>query len=97
MIMYVLENEMASHSNILDWKIPQTEEPGGLQSMGSQRVTHDWATEHVHVRSLSRAWIFVPSEVGSFPLGWPRKLSLMYTTRVIIIFDLKYKKWIILH
>ena len=36
-----LEEEMATHSSILAWKIPWTEEPGGLQSMGSQRVGHD--------------------------------------------------------
>ena len=36
-----LEKEMATHSSILAWKIPWTEEPGGLQSMGSQRVGHD--------------------------------------------------------
>ena len=36
-----LEKEMAIHSSILGWKIPWTEEPGGLQSMGSQRVRHD--------------------------------------------------------
>ena len=36
-----LEEEMATHSGILAWRIPQTEEPGGLQSMGLQRVTHD--------------------------------------------------------
>ena len=36
-----LEEEMATHSNILAWKIPWTEEPGGLQSMGLQKVTHD--------------------------------------------------------
>ena len=35
---------MAPHSSTLAWKIPWTEEPGGLQSMGSQRVRHDWAT-----------------------------------------------------
>ena len=34
----LLEKEMATHSNILAWRIPWTEEPGGLQSMGSQRV-----------------------------------------------------------
>ena len=34
---------MATHSRILSWRIPQTEEPGGLHSMGSQRVRHDWA------------------------------------------------------
>ena len=36
-----LEEEMAPHSSILAWRIPWTEEPGGLQSMGSQRVGHD--------------------------------------------------------
>ena len=36
-----LEKEMATHSSILAWEIPWTEEPGGLQSMGSQRVGHD--------------------------------------------------------
>ena len=36
-----LEKEMATHSSTLAWKIPRTEEPGRLQSMGSQRVGHD--------------------------------------------------------
>ena len=36
-----LEKEMATHSSILAWRIPWTEEPGGLQSMGSLRVGHD--------------------------------------------------------
>ena len=35
---------MATHSSILAWRIPWTEEPGGLQSMGSQRVGHNWVT-----------------------------------------------------
>ena len=35
-----LENGMATHSSILAWRIPWTEEPGGLQSMGSQRIGH---------------------------------------------------------
>ena len=39
-----LEKEMATHSSILAWKIPWMEEPGRLQSMGSQRVGHDWMT-----------------------------------------------------
>ena len=41
-----LEEEMATYSSILAWKIPWTEEPGRLQSMGTQRVGHDRATEH---------------------------------------------------
>ena len=36
-----LEEEMATHSSILAWEVPWTEEPGGLQSMGSQKVRHD--------------------------------------------------------
>ena len=39
-----LEKGMATHSSILAWKIPWTKEPGGLQSMGLQRVWFDWAT-----------------------------------------------------
>ena len=59
---------MAPHSSTLDWKIPWTEEPGGLQSMGSVRVRHDW----VNLLSLftfmhwRRKWqptlVFLPGE-----------------------------------
>ena len=38
---HALEKEMATHSSVLAWEIPRTEEPGGLQSIGSQRVGHD--------------------------------------------------------
>ena len=48
----MLEEEMANYSSILAWRIPWTEEPGGLQSMGSHRVEHDWVTEHVCTPSL---------------------------------------------
>ena len=49
-----LEKEMATHSSILAWEIPWTEEPGGLQSAGSQRVGHDLATSHslLHCRQI---------------------------------------------
>ena len=40
----LLEKGMATHSSILAWRIPWTEEPGGLESMGLQRVEHDWVT-----------------------------------------------------
>ena len=39
-----LEKEMATHSSMLAWRIPWTEKPGRLQSTGSQRIGHDWAT-----------------------------------------------------
>ena len=62
------EKAMAPHSSTLAWKIPWTEEPGGLQSMGSRRVGHDWATSlslftFLHWR---RKWqptpVFLPGE-----------------------------------
>ena len=40
---YALEKEMATHSSVLAWRIPGTGEPGGLPSMGSHRVGHDWS------------------------------------------------------
>ena len=46
-----LENERATHSSILAWRIPWREEPGRLQSMGLQRVGHDWAAS-LHFTSL---------------------------------------------
>ena len=46
-----LEKEMATHSSILPCKIAWTEDPGGLQSMGLQRVTHDLNT-HTHIISI---------------------------------------------
>ena len=37
---------METHSRVLAWEMPWTEEPGGLQSMGPQRAGHNWATKH---------------------------------------------------
>ena len=81
--MWVIsEKAMAPHSSTLAWKIPWTEEPGGLQSMGLRRVGYDWATSlslftFMHWR---RKWqptpVFLPGEsqgrgslVGCRPLG----------------------------
>ena len=46
-----LEKGKATHSSILTWKIPWTEEPGGLQSMGSQRVRHNWCAPFLSAQS----------------------------------------------
>ena len=56
-----LEEEMAIHSSILARRIPWTEESGGLQFMGSQRVGHDWATsrKHTHTHTLQTSAILV--------------------------------------
>ena len=58
----LLEKEMATHSSTLVWKIPWTEKPGSLQSMGSQRVGHDWVTSlSLSLSKTSRCF-------------WPRKV-----------------------
>jgi len=48
-----LEKEMATHSSNLARRIPWMEEPGGLQTMGSQRVRHDWATSLYYVSDIT--------------------------------------------
>ena len=50
-----LEKGMANYFNILAWRIPWTEEPGGLQSMGSQRVGHDWVTNTFTFKQQKKA------------------------------------------
>ena len=70
---------MATHSSILDWKIPCSEEPGGLQSMELQRVLHDLGTKHTHtlfvLTQLGRQCYFhfteTKSQRGS--VSWPSK------------------------
>ena len=49
-----LEKGMATHSSILAWRIPWTEEPGGLQSMGTQRVRYDSVTNTKHFFNLKK-------------------------------------------
>ena len=51
-----LEKEMAIHSSTLAWKIPWTEEPERLQSMGSQRVGQDRATSNYYVKNKTDSW-----------------------------------------
>ena len=77
---------MVPHSSTLAWKIPRMEEPGGLQSMGSWRVGHDWATSlslftFMHWR---RKWqptpVFVPGESQGW--GKPGGLPSMGSHRV---------------
>ena len=52
----LLEKEMTTDSSIVAWEIPWTEEPGGLQSMGLQRVRHDWVTEDAYTHCQSYTW-----------------------------------------
>ena len=48
-----LEKEMATHSSILAWKVPWMQEPGGLQSTGSQRIGHDWSSNLIHSNEIA--------------------------------------------
>ena len=59
---FPLEEEMATHSSILAWRIPWSEEPGGLQSMGSQRVGHDWSdlSHSILVSVLKHCGVVLP-------------------------------------
>ena len=67
-LTHIPEKAMAPHSDTLAWKIPWTAEPGGLQSMGSLRVRHDWATSLslFIVMYWRRKWqptpVFLPGE-----------------------------------
>ena len=60
-----LEKGMATHSSVLAWKIPWTEDPGGLQSMVSERVNHDWVT-NPHYQKLG-------IDEGGLPYGFQRE------------------------
>jgi len=90
-----LEKEMATHSSILAWRIPCTEEPGGLQSMGSQRVGHDWATS-LHFTSLHAYriiyrcwtwWIFINY--------WHRLTSFKETFFLIYFGKIIINNWVV--
>ena len=76
---------MATHSSILAWRIPWTEEPGGLPSMGSHRVRHDWSDLAAAAAACLLSWWYYPTisvsltsfppcpqsfpELGSFPIS----------------------------
>ena len=69
-----LQEEMATHFSIFVWEIPWTEEPGGLHSMGSQRVRHEWAFTHARIQPSTTHMIFpslgpprLPWKAGSGP------------------------------
>ena len=68
------EKEMATHSNTLAWKIPWTEKPDKLQSMGSQRVRHDWATSLSLFSSVGKN-LPAMQETLVWYLGWEDPLE----------------------
>ena len=66
LLVYMSGKAMAPHSSTLAWSIPWTEEPGGLRSMGSLGVRHDWATSLFTFMPWRRKWqptpVFLPGE-----------------------------------
>ena len=62
----LLEKEMTVHSSILAWEIPWTEEPGGLQSTGLQRVGQDLATKQQYTMDLSQSSYFIWTQIFQF-------------------------------
>ena len=58
-----MEEEVAIHSSILSWKILWTEEPGRLQSMGSQRLRHDWALTHTKYEGRENGEVSVVGQI----------------------------------
>ena len=74
----ILEKRMTTHSSTVAWIIPWTEEPGSLQSMGSQRIGHDWVTNthtHTHHGGSTNAFIFCSW------LNWPLENLNLQTSR----------------
>ena len=70
---HALEKEMATHSSVLAWRIPGTEEPGGLPSMGSHRVGHDWRD-----LAAAAAGVFKNCSIVSYiilPITTPKKVE----------------------
>ena len=66
-----LEEEMETHSSILVWKIPWTEEPGGLQFMGLQRVRHDWVVISTRLEQGTLLDLWSRGKVGGGVGGFP--------------------------
>ena len=79
---------MVTHSSILAWRIPRTEEPGGLQSIGLQRVGHDWrdlAHMHIHIWSYHFQIVLASFCVGLFLLlcFLPREVPLAFVVNLV--------------
>ena len=81
-LFHALEKEMATHSSVLAWRIPGTGKPGGLPSMGSHRVGHDWS-DLAAAAACTRTWL--TSLISWFsnspllgPLPWWDKVCICY-------------------
>ena len=88
---------MATHSSILAWKILWTEEYGGLQFMGWQRVGHDWAPEHSVESSYKIRWYLMLSlNHFKFLASWGKKKSLIFLDKHIWFLKKSFTSYIFL-
>ena len=101
---HALEKEMATHSSVLAWRIPGTGEPGGLPSMGSHRVRHDWSDS---AAAAASSWETENQEIKESHCGWwsknkrkfwwnnPRGECRNHIMRYL--YDRLYRFWIVFH
>ena len=87
---------MAIYSSILAWRIPWTEEPGGLQSMGSQRVGHDWATT-IHTHTHTHTHTETERENGSSELNSVQIRATKVMPRKKMMQEDRLKWWWLCH
>ena len=76
---------MATHSNILAWRIPWTEEPGGLQSVGIQRVRHNWVTKHSHTHTHTHLYMYSHTFMLKTDLIFKNKLNFKISFYLVFI------------
>ena len=79
-----LEKEMATHSSTLAWKIPRTEEPGRLQSLGSQRVRHDWTNSLSFLKKTSMSSCLIHLSNMCFQCPWTFSYNSHYASIFLI-------------
>ena len=88
-----LEEEMATHSSILVWKIPWTEEPGGQQSTGLQRIRRDWA--YIHNLFSAQAHLITSTMGKIFCFTVPEKplLNVTHLNSIFLLSKSPLKHW----
>ena len=83
-----LEEEMATHSSLPGWRIPWREDPGRLQSVGSQRVRHDWATKHmIHLKE----WFSATGTFATLPSPGTRDTATSIGILVVTLGGVCYR------
>ena len=81
---HALEKEMATHSSVLAWRIPGMGEPGGLPSMGSHRVGHDWSD--LAAAAGGKVWV---TRLSLFPLQILNSYALFNNVKHVFFCNLK--------